>query len=225
MSRPSIARVIRDALLPVAVQALLYAAVGVVNADRVMHDDALLVVEYAWFGNPSRSWAMAWPLPALSLLLHGCYLAYYLVLTVPYARLSWRGDRAALRATFRAHLVTLVAGCALYLLWPVEGPRYRAPIDTTLLPDIGHRFTNWILATFSARGTAFPSSHVSLALTQLIMAWRYQRLLVWWILPVVVGIGFGAVYGGYHYAVDIMAGVLLAAVCMGAWRWTERRWW
>jgi membrane-associated phospholipid phosphatase len=105
-------------------------------------------------------------------------------------------------------------GCLLFLLWPVEGPRYRAPIDATVLPDIGHRITNWILATFSARGTAFPSSHMSLALTQVLVAWRYQRRLALVMLPVVVGIGLGAVYGGYHYLIDILAGVLLAVLCV-----------
>jgi membrane-associated phospholipid phosphatase len=215
-------RLVYRTLLPVAIQAVLYAAVGIVNASRTMHDDTLLVLERAWFGTPWRDWAIQWPSPGVSLLLHGCYLAYYLVLTVPYARLSWRGEHEAWRATFRAHLVTLCVGCALYLLWPVEGPRFRAPIDATVLPDIGHRFTNWILATFSARGTAFPSSHVSLALTQLLLAWRYQRALTWWIAPVVVGIGVGAVYGGYHYLIDVIAGAVLGVMCvLTVMRWAS----
>lgn len=225
MSRTwSAGRVLRDTLLPVLVQAIAYAAVGWINADRAMHDDQLLRLEGAWFGTPSRSWAAAWPMPGVSLLLHGCYLAYYLLLTVPYARLSLRGARREWRETFRAHLVTLLVGCALYLLWPVEGPRYRAPIETTLLPDIGHRFTNWMLATFSARGTAFPSSHVSLSLTQLLLAWRFQRSLVWFMAPVVLGIGVGAVYGGYHYAIDIVAGAMLGISCVAALGLWERRW-
>jgi len=211
---PSMGRVLRDTLLPVAVQAVAYAAVGWVNANRSMHDDQLLTVETAWFGTPWRDWAVRWPHPAVSLLLHGCYLAYYLVLTVPYARLSLRGDRSAWRATFRAHLTTLLVGCALYLLWPVEGPRFRAPIETTVLPDIGHQFTNWMLATFSARGTAFPSSHVSLALTQVLMAWHYQQRLGWVMAPVVAGIGVGAVYGGYHYLIDVIAGAVVAVGCV-----------
>lgn len=213
---------VRDALLPVAMQAVLYTAVGVVNASRAMHDETLLLLEQAWFGTPWRTWAVQWPSAWVSLLLHGCYLAYYLVLTVPYARLLWRGERHAWRATVRAHLVTLCVGCALYLLWPVEGPRYRAPIEATVLPDIGHRFTNWMLATFSARGTAFPSSHVSLALTQLLMAWRYQRTLAYAMVPVLLGIGAGAVYGGYHYVIDVLAGAVLGVVCVAATTWWTR---
>lgn len=214
---------LRDALLPVAVQALLYAIVGVINADRFMHDDALLVLERKWFGAPWRDWAVRWPSTGVSLLLHGCYLAYYLVLTVPYARLLWRGEREAWRHTFRAHVITLTVGCLLYLLWPVEGPRFRAPIDTSVLPDVGHQFTNWMLATFSARGTAFPSSHVSLALTQLLLAWRYQRTLAYAIAPVLVGIGVGAVYGGYHYLIDVLAGAVLGVVCVAGTMWFGAR--
>ena len=49
---------VRDALLPVAMQAVLYTAVGVVNASRAMHDETLLLLEQAWFGTPWRTWAV-----------------------------------------------------------------------------------------------------------------------------------------------------------------------
>ncbi|MDQ8160307.1 MAG: phosphatase PAP2 family protein [Gemmatimonadota bacterium] len=210
-------------LLPVLVQAAVYAAIGVVNSARPMHDALVVALEARWFGVPSHAWAMRWPSPAISLLLHGCYLSYYLLLVVPYARLAWRGEPAALRETRTAHFVTLGVGCVLFLVWPVEGPRFRAPLEATVLPDLGHRLTDWILATFSARGTAFPSSHMSIAVTQLLLAWRYQRPLVYLLAPATVGIGVGAVYGGYHYLVDVLAGALLGVLCVVAVRWSRAR--
>jgi len=201
-------------LLPVLIQAGLYALVGAVNARRVMHDDALLRVESSWFGDPSRAWARQWPDTTVSTVLHACYLAYYAILLVPYARLALRQEKSAWRMTFRAHMVTLLIGVVIFLLWPVEGPRFRAPIGRDVLPDATHLFTNTLLATFSARGTAFPSSHVSIAVAHLLVAWTTQRALALMMAPVVLGMAIGAVYGGFHYLSDVLAGALLGVLCV-----------
>ena len=41
-------------------------------------------------------------------------------------------------------------------------------------------------------------------------------------VPVLVGIGAGAVYGGYHYVIDVLAGAVLGVVCMAATTWWTR---
>jgi membrane-associated phospholipid phosphatase len=65
------------------------------------------------------------------------------------------------------------------------------------------------------KGGAMPSAHSSTAVVFLVWCWR-----IWgWeggaiALVVVVGMWFGAVYGRYHYMVDILVGGLLGVVAL-----------
>jgi membrane-associated phospholipid phosphatase len=43
-------------------------------------------------------------------------------------------------------------------------------------------------------------------------AWRYAPRLAAWLTPLVVLLCFGAVYDGYHYASDVIAGVVVGIV-------------
>ena len=66
--------------------------------------------------------------------------------------------------------------------------------------------TQGILEGGSSKGTAFPSSHVAVVVAQALMALLYQRWTGWAIALLSGGLAMGAVYGGFHYAVDIVAG-------------------
>jgi membrane-associated phospholipid phosphatase len=69
-----------------------------------------------------------------------------------------------------------------------------------------------LLEAGSSKGSAFPSSHVAVSVTQTILAWHYfgaRRGAV--VAMVAAGLAAGAVYGGFHYAVDVIAGAVLGA--------------
>ena len=50
----------------------------------------------------------------------------------------------------------------------------------------------------------------------------YQRRVGWIVAVLTVGLSIGAVYGGFHYAVDIVAGALVGLSLAGVawWIWT-----
>ena len=123
----------------------------------------------------------------------------------------------------RAAALIMVAFYICYstFLWfPVAGPRYLFPLAhnaaTAILPA---RFTQDLLNNAAAWGTAFPSSHVAAALTASLSAWAAWR--TWGAVLGVAAIllTFGTVYGQFHYAVDALAGVLVAAAVWAARRW------
>jgi len=58
-------------------------------------------------------------------------------------------------------------------------------------------------------GNAFPSAHIMLAFTVLVFVFRYFPRLAPWLLLCVLLMCLGAVYDGYHYSIDVMAGALL----------------
>ena len=158
-------------------------------------------------GQPAQAWAARFPQRALSELLHLAYFAYYpIIYSVPAALyLSRRLDEFG-EAAF-ALLLTFSACFLAYIAFPVAGPRYYWPSSAP------NGFTRDIvvavLESGSSRGTAFPSSHVAVAVAQSILAIRYFGVRGAPIPIVTAGLAVGAIYGGFHYAIDVVAGAVL----------------
>jgi membrane-associated phospholipid phosphatase len=167
--------------------------------------------ELALFGSEtSRTFAAALPSVPLSELLHAGYLAYYLIIFVPPLVLLARDNRRGYAQTVLALTVVYTVCWTIYVLWPVEGPRYlwMAPAPDGPV----RRLALSILATGSSRGAAFPSSHMAVSVAQALLALRWQRRVGYAVSAVAVLVGFGAVYGGFHYGVDIVAGAIVGAL-------------
>jgi membrane-associated phospholipid phosphatase len=68
-------------------------------------------------------------------------------------------------------------------------------------------------------GNAFPSAHVAGAVPPLVFACRHLPPLGAILAVLIVLMGLGAVYDGYHYASDVVAGLVVggsAAACVMA---------
>lgn len=182
-----------------------------------VYDTAVIAWERAVFGGqPARDWAARWPSLALSELLHAGYLSYYpIIFSVPVVLQLQRREADLSRAVFVV-MLTFIACFATYIAFPVAGPRYlwASPAD-----DVGgvvRAFTLFLLESQSSRGTAFPSSHVAVATTQAILAVHFlgRRGLIVGLCALLLALG--AVYGGFHYLIDAVAGavygVLLTAL-------------
>jgi membrane-associated phospholipid phosphatase len=103
----------------------------------------------------------------------------------------------------------------IFVVWPVQGPRYLSPpIGVPTGPVRGLALT--ILEGGSSRGAAFPSSHVAVAVTQSLVMLRHRRALGAVVSAVTVALALGAVYGGFHYAVDALTGALVGAAAWAA---------
>jgi membrane-associated phospholipid phosphatase len=66
-----------------------------------------------------------------------------------------------------------------------------------------------VLEAGSSQGAAFPSSHAAIAAVQTVNAYRHLPRATPLLAAITLGICFGAVYGGFHYGVDMMAGLAL----------------
>jgi len=203
------------AWIPLILWPALYAEVPTVIAGigATFHDMTVQGWDLSLFGTqPSRSLAGALPNTALSELVHAGYLSYYALIYVPPALLFASGRRADFeRTVFTVTAVCLVCLVA-FVVFPVAGPRYLwgAP------PDVPHgparALATRLLELGSARGTAFPSSHAALAAAQSMMALRVQRPVGWVASVATVLLSLGAVYGGFHYGIDVLAGLCLGVV-------------
>jgi membrane-associated phospholipid phosphatase len=210
----SASRTIGD-LLPLVAAPLLYAEVPMLIAvlGSAYHDVLVQGWEQAVFGTqPARSLAGRFPFVAMSELLHAGYLGYYLVIFAPPLLLLAKGQRRGFAETVLALTVTCTLCWTIFALFPVEGPRYlwAAPLSVPNGPM--RRLVVHILAAGSSRGAAFPSSHMAVSTAQAVMAWRWQRGMGWVLASAALLIGCGAVYGGFHYGVDMLAGAAVGGL-------------
>jgi len=165
---------------------------------------------FGW--QPAIEWAARWPSRILSEALHAAYLSYYgIIFSVPVGLYIAR-RRAAFGEAVFVLMFTFVACFLCYIAFPVAGPRYSWGATARDSGGPMRAAAVWLLEARSSRGTAFPSSHVAVSVTQSILAVRYFG---WRGMPVgllSLGLALGAVYGGFHYAVDVVAGLTFGAV-------------
>lgn len=216
---PRTARIIGDWYALILIPSL-YAEVAVLN--RSMHggryfDATVLGWEGTVFGGqPSQAWADAMPNLFLSEILHAAYLSYYLIIYIPPLILYARGRRAAFRQSVFAIMLTFFVHYVVFIAFPVQGPRYLFPA-----PDGGaieggafYQLAHLVLEAGSSRGAAFPSSHVGVAVAQTLLVRRYLPSFALPVGIVAVGLALGAVYGGFHYAIDTVVGAAVGVLAV-----------
>ena len=197
------------AWLPLLLGPFLYIELRwlIVGAGFPHHDTAVASWEAFLFpSDPSRTLAVDWASLALSETLHLAYVSYYALIYVPPLALWLRRRRRAFDATMLALAVVYAACFFTYVMFPVDGPRFLH--GASAAPDGPIRAAVMrLLAGGSSRGTAFPSSHVAASVVASICALRFQPRLGSLVAFLSVLLAIGAVYGGYHYATDIIAGL------------------
>ncbi|HYD53998.1 MAG TPA: phosphatase PAP2 family protein [Gemmatimonadaceae bacterium] len=214
-------------LVPLVALPLLYAELGAVI--EVLHDGTRDATVLRWervlFDEPARTLAARLPSLALSEVLHAGYLSYYPLIYLPPLLLAFRGRRHALGETVLALTLAYATCFLVFVAFPVEGPRYRFGAAPGAPAGPFRDLARLLLEGGSSRGTAFPSSHVAVSLAQTLLALRHQRRVGVIAALCTVGVALGALYGGFHYAVDVLAGLVVgaaAALAAGAlWRTTQ----
>jgi membrane-associated phospholipid phosphatase len=206
---------------PLVLTVAFYPHVGIVNVARgVSHDVLVQTWERTLFGDqPSLAWIRACPSPLWSTLMHAAYLSYFFILAGSPLGLWLLGRRRAAQSTLFLMMSTFYLCYAAFLAFPVAGPRYCFPPAANAATAAPMAvLTQRLLGAGSAWGTAFPSSHVAVALIAATCAWRGVRPLGAVLLPAAVLLSLATVYGQLHYAVDVLAGTGLAVAALTAGR-------
>ena len=210
-------RLLRD-LVPLASGAFLYVELRwlIPGLGRPHADATVIAWERVLFPtNPSATWAPSLPSLALSEALHFAYASYYLLVLLPPVLLYLRGRRADYACTMLALVVVYGACFVAYVVFPVDGPRYL--VGPAVAPDGPVRSAVLhVLAAGSSRGTAFPSSHVAASVVSSLCALAVQPRIGAVAAVLTVGLTLATVYGGFHYAVDAVAGLAVGLAAWGA---------
>lgn len=164
------------------------------------------------------------------IMIIGVGLALYLLTREPF----WH---------YMAIVSFVMYGCFLaFLFLPVAGPpafymeiprfanQHQLPYNSLAFPPAvvkgtWYQIMSVVYRNFESGGAAFPSSHVAVAICTLYFSFRYLPRIRWLHMGAVVAMSLATVYCRYHYAVDVAAGALTAAVLIpvgellyGKWR-------
>ena len=167
-------------------------------------------------GMPSLELSDQFPSIILSEILHLCYFSYYVIAVFLAAWLYFGGRIIPFQETVFAETLTFNLSLLCYPFLPATGPRYLfEKIQGKLSKGFFFRLTHSIVSRGSSKGTAFPSSHVSLSVIVLLYALRYDSTAFLILLPMCIGLTLGTVYGRFHYAIDALVGAALAGIVFG----------
>lgn len=175
----------------------------------------LIAFESLLFAVPPAVWmherASAW----LIEFLEFGYFMFYLLYPV-LGGIFWGFRRrprfaGAFRKLTDALSVGYVLSYATYLLFPTESPANRLGVRHFASAHSGpfQAMVQSIQNRGGVHGNAFPSSHIMLAFVVLVFAYRFLPRVAPWLLVPVLLMCVGAVYDGYHYASDVVAGALI----------------
>lgn len=201
-------------------------------------DPVVIGWEQALFGaQPSVLFMDRLPYLVVSELFYTAYFSYYIMIAGVGIALFIRNRQQFF------HYVSVVSFLfyvcyTIYIFIPVIGPRvffreidgYTLPLEfqqfasTDVYPaaikaGVFYHIMAWIYSIFEAPGSALPSSHVAVALCTVYFSWRYLPRIRHVHLGVAILLCLSTVYCRYHYVVDVLAGMVTAALLVPLGNW------
>lgn len=148
----------------------------------------------------------------LSGILEIAYLGVYPLVPLALGVLYAAGRRADADYYWTVVLFATYICYAMTPFFPALPPRSLAPVP--FVPDVPQtaprRLNVWIVRNASIGAITFPSAHVASALAASLVLLRLVPVAGVVFGSVSVGICFACVLGRYHYAADVLAGIVVA---------------
>ncbi len=203
-------------LLPVPVVPFIFLNLGrlIPLVNPRVFDDSLIAWDRALLGHEAQAALYALPLPGWTAdTLTLAYSTFFFLPVILAVVLAARRDPFLPQVT-AAVVFTFVASYAGYVVFPAYGPRTTvAQQRYQSLPTglVGEHLRDGLDELEKTKTDAFPSGHTMVTLAVLFCARRRCRTLYNVLLPVGSLLIAATVLLTYHYVVDILAAVPLAA--------------
>lgn len=184
----------------------------------VLHDELALHVDLALFGTTPARWLVPLVTRARTEWFAFFYLGLFALPVVSGGLLYLAGRRREFREFMLAFTLAGLIGFVGYLAVPIVGPRYYfgkqlggfpSPVLETSFAALAAHANELHVGLGRARN-CFPSLHTAWGLIVLVFAYRQMRWLFFAYLLPVGSLLVATVYLRFHYAVDLIAGALLA---------------
>ncbi len=188
---------------------------------EVSFDGIWIALDGLLFGQPSLWLAQDGP-RWLTEFAHFGYASYFVYAPILGIYLTYQRRYRAFEQFVFAVTLGYFVSYPVFALLPVWGPRWGL-VAAGLLDPSQQRLTGyWLTEIMSElmwgvalKGGAMPSSHSSTAVIFCTWCWKLWGRKAGIPATILVGVMFfGAVYGRYHYVVDVVAGILIGLVSM-----------
>src|SRR5208337_1623379 len=174
-----------DMIFPVLSVLIIFDSLGLIVHNVNPHDvDYLLIrIDYRIFGGYPSVFLEGMINPFLTDVLQLAYSTYYFLPGSLGIALIVKGKSEAFEKSLFLILLCFYLSYVGYLLFPALGPRYTMQhlydkeLDGFL---VSGPIQNALNLLEGVKRDAFPSGHTGVALTVLLLAYRYERRLFWW---------------------------------------------
>jgi membrane-associated phospholipid phosphatase len=165
-------------------------------------------------------WGLQRAIESLGLLgpvyLELCYALVYAVAPFVVAILYFEDRRERVNGVLFLYLLGTLLAYALFPYFPSDPPRVAfGGSDMPNLTSVVRRLNLWLVGDYGIHSSVFPSAHVSSAFSA---AWALRaylperRRIGWGMLVYAMSVAVATVYGRYHYAADVVAGIAISVV-------------
>ncbi len=203
---------------PIVIIVVIFNSLGelISGIHATQYDEVLIRIDYALFGAHPTVWMERLNNPLLTGLFQAAYMSYYGIPIALVLALYFRENKNAFNSAAFAIVLCFYLSYIGYLLVPAVGPRFTLSNVQTADLQTGPA-TLWVRQALDGlehnKTDAFPSGHTAVALVTLAYAWKCRERVLFRILaPVVSALIVSTVYLRYHYVIDVIAGMLLAAL-------------
>lgn len=156
--------------------------------------------------------------PPLTVYFTFMYVYGYVFLTVfPFIAYFVLADTRPLKRTVLAYSLNYALGLVFYTLFISYGPRNLLPNQVESLLYTTYPGVQLLTSTVNSNTNVFPSLHSSLSVTAALLARQTIDAYPGWYLVSLlytVSIVWSTMYLGIHWATDVVAGAVLAYVCV-----------
>lgn len=204
---------------PLLMGLLMYYALWGDTTLMIVHhnrDAMLLAWDKRLFGVDPGLWIQRFVSPPLTSWMDFSYAFHLYVIPLVAAFIYLFRPLKRFREMMTGVVVVSFIGMLGYLAVPAVGPMYtlHGLYTAPLTQPIG-LFSRPIQFMEIARiqRDCFPSLHVGISFLVWLYAWRNSKTLFWILSPFILSLWVSTVYLRFHYAVDCIAGFILAPLC------------
>ncbi len=181
-------------------------------------DYQIVAFEKILFGGDPTLWLDGRGNVFLVELFSAGYFSYYFLIPGLAVILFFDQRTREIKRFMTATCITFFVTYMIFILYPIEGPRYYFGnlYTTDLVGPFFRPLVDMVIDRGAIHGGAMPSSHVAEALVVMIFALRIYGRKAYVLVPVVITLALGTVYGRFHYMSDVIVGAAIGALASWA---------